>query len=125
MPATMEILLVDDDPDLLDAAAMLLTECGHSITTAENAQAALSVLQTRQSVQVLLTDIVMPGMNGFELADRAKTVRPDLCIIYTTGYSVDRLPPSQRLHGALLLKPWALDQLLQEIDRCSQPGSKP
>lgn len=119
----MELLLVDDDPDLLDSAAMLLAECGYSITTAGNAQAALAVLQSRHSVQVLLTDVVMPGMNGFELANRAKTVRPDLCIIYTTGYSVDSLPPSENLHGALLLKPWALDQLLQEIDRCLEPGS--
>jgi CheY-like chemotaxis protein len=115
----MEILLVDDDPDLLDSAAMLLTACGYSITKAENANVALSLLESRASVRVLLTDIVMPGMSGFELANRARLLRPDLCIIYMTGYSPDALPDVQQLHGTVLLKPWPVERLLHEIDRCA------
>lgn len=115
----MEILLVDDDPDLRDSAAMLLEVCGYSISTARDAFAALCELESRETVRVLITDIMMPGMNGFELANRAKIKRPQLCVIYMTGYSRDALPNAQNLHGALLMKPWPLDEMLFEIERCA------
>ncbi len=115
----MEILLVDDDPDLRDSAAMLLEACGYSISTASDANAALCELESREKVCVLITDIMMPGMNGFELAEKAKIRRPKLRVIYMTGYSRDALPDAQNLHGTLLMKPWHLGEMLCEIERCA------
>lgn len=115
----MEILLVDDDPDLRDSAAMLLQSCGYSISTAKDADAALCELASGKSVCVMITDIMMPGMNGFELADKAKMRWPQLRVIYMTGYSRDALPDAQNLHGTLLMKPWPLDEMLCAIERCA------
>lgn len=114
----MEILLVDDDTDLRESAAMLLEVCGYSISTARDADAALCELESRK-VCILITDIMMPGMNGFELADKAKLGRPQLCVIYMSGYSHEAFPDAQHLHGAMLMKPWLLDEMLFEIERCT------
>jgi CheY-like chemotaxis protein len=115
-----EILVVDDDAELRESVAMLLSELGYQVKTAAAAGPALALLgETGHRIAVLLTDILMPGgMNGFELANQAKALLPDLCVIYTTGYPSDALPEAGALHGKLLMKPWELGELLGEIERC-------
>lgn len=115
----MQILIVDDDADMRQSTEMLLDACGYAVKTAEDADRALSILDSCSGVRVLLTDIMMPGMNGFELANKAKTLRPDLSVIYVTGYSPDVLPEAAQLHGTLLIKPWNLDDMLRAIEHCA------
>ena len=115
----LEILVVDDDRDVLESTAMLLATEGYQVRTAESGSVALSLLGASRSIQVLLTDIVMPGgMNGFQLAEEAKRLLPHLCVIYATGYSQDLLPESNSLHGSVLIKPWDIEKLKQEVERC-------
>jgi DNA-binding NtrC family response regulator len=79
------VLIVDDNSDILDTPAPVLSKSFNVLVTTNAAEATRTI--GNQRVDVLLTDIVMPGVNGLDLADRARSLRPDLCVIYITGYS--------------------------------------
>lgn len=116
--AEYAILVVDDNEDLLSSAEMLLSISGYKVHACSCPHVALQILRDQADINVLLTDVVMPRMNGFELADSAKQIRPELCVIYMTGYSADLLPQPGGLHGKLLSKPWSLDVLVEHIEQC-------
>src|ERR1043165_4421432 len=75
------ILLVDDDLLLLALNAELLSELGYTVTTARTASEALTILGNGHAVHALVTDLQMPGLHGFELARRARSLRPSLTIL--------------------------------------------
>jgi PAS domain S-box-containing protein len=84
-PAT--VLIVEDEEDVRQLAAESLEEFGYRVVLAENARAAVAVLE-RDTIDLLLSDIVMPGgMSGLELADRARRLRCELPVLLTTGYA--------------------------------------
>jgi CheY-like chemotaxis protein len=106
------VLIVDDHLELLAITGAFLAENGYTVSWAPTAAAALQLLTTH-STDVLLTDIIMPGgIDGFELARRAKVKHPDLKVIYCTGMS--NLEPEQIGHtyGPLLKKPYTHSRLL-------------
>jgi CheY-like chemotaxis protein len=74
----MKLLLVDDDAFLRDMYATKFSECGHTVDAAENAATALAKLQNDQSFDVLLLDMIMPGMSGIELMREIKNRFPDM-----------------------------------------------
>ena len=81
------ILVVDDDGQVRDIAMAILEDFGYETIGATSGAAALQVLATEGvRIDALFSDIMMPGMNGFELAQQAKALRPDLKIILTSGY---------------------------------------
>jgi PAS domain S-box-containing protein len=89
--ATETVLIVEDEPDLMDVAASLFISMGYDVVTAPSAQEALEVLADRD-VDILFTDVVMPnGMNGLELADYAREVYPRVKIIIASGYPLPAL----------------------------------
>jgi two-component system, cell cycle response regulator CpdR len=96
------ILFVEDDTPVRESTALLLAAKGFHMLVAPNACAALYVLAGNE-VDVLFTDIVMPDMNGIELARHAKMLHPDLKIMFITGY-YSRAAEAERL-GRLLFKP--------------------
>lgn len=80
----MKILLVDDDTFLRDMYATKFLECGHSVTPALHAADALRVLETDTSFDLMLVDMIMPGMTGVELMSEIKRVLPEVtmkCIV--------------------------------------------
>jgi CheY-like chemotaxis protein len=121
---TAAILIVDDHLELLAFTGAFLTECGYSVSWARNASEALSILESNRPVHILLTDIVMPGgMDGFELARRAKTIRPDLMVLYSTGHT--DISPEQigQTYGPLLRKPYQSSRLTAVLEFMQQEGS--
>jgi CheY-like chemotaxis protein len=80
------VLVVDDDEDVLEITAEVLRTHGYHVVTAVHAQAGLRLL-AEVSVDLLLTDVMMPGMNGFEFARLAREVQPEVRVICVTGYS--------------------------------------
>jgi len=96
------VLFAEDDPAVRQSLAQLLSMSGYRVLTAEDGFEALRLL-TQQEIDVLLTDIVMPGLDGVELARKARALRPDMRIMFLTGYSA-RTAEAIRL-GKLLHKP--------------------
>ena len=109
------VLAVDDDPYVLPVAVTVLTDIGYSVLEASSAAEALEVLREHPEISLLFTDIVMPGgMDGFELAHEAKQLRPELKVVYTSGYtrSIQQAADSVR-YGPLIQKPWRQRELAQ------------
>src|SRR5438067_128940 len=99
------VLVVDDDAEVRQTTAGMLVEDGYQTIEADGACEAIDLL-SRHDVDVLLTDIHMPGLSGFALAQQAKRLKPDLMVLYKTGF----IPPSmwdQRRNGAVLRKPYS------------------
>ena len=81
------LLVVEDDPQVLAVTVQVLRELGYEVITATHAQAALDLLEAGEAVDLLFSDVVMPGgCNGVELARRAKVMRPNLKVLLSSGY---------------------------------------
>ncbi|HTO65033.1 MAG TPA: ATP-binding protein [Bradyrhizobium sp.] len=113
------ILLVEDDAEVRRYIAETLRGLGYSVLEAADAKQALQQLQSVASVALLLTDVVMPEMNGRRLAEEAGAVKPSLKIIFMTGYSRNAIVHQGRLDPGveLIQKPIASDQLAATVRR--------
>jgi CheY-like chemotaxis protein len=108
------LLVVDDDPDVLDAVCAVLRGAGHRVEAASGGLAALGVLD-RVSIDLLLTDVVMRGMNGFNLARRAVQRWPALRVLYYSGFTEFTIGRHEALSGKFLQKPLESDDLRREV----------
>jgi len=98
------ILVVDDDALITLNTVDVLTDLGHTALEAFSGQQALSLLRANPQIGALITDYAMPGMNGIELADAARQLRPGLPVLLTTGY--DEVPNAAGHTFAQLKKPF-------------------
>jgi CheY-like chemotaxis protein len=113
------ILLVDDDEVVRNTVSSMLEELGYCVLNAENGEEALATLQREADVALLFTDVVMPGMGGRQLAERAVQVRPNLGVLYTSGYTENAIVHNGRLDTCVELpsKPYNREQLAAKFRR--------
>lgn len=114
------ILLVEDEVDLLSLTREMLERYGYKIITAPNSTAALRIWQERrQEIALLVTDVRMPdGINGHELAERLLSERPELKVVYVSGYSVEgNGAPFLEAHPNFLTKPFTSPGLALAVRR--------
>ncbi len=112
------ILVVEDNAELRSYLAEAVRLLGYNVTTAESGDRALEALvRNEPRIDLILTDMVMPGMTGHELGERAGRLRPDLKVIYLTGYSPHALARDGRLDPRLnvLQKPVTQNELAARI----------
>ncbi|HEY1982149.1 MAG TPA: response regulator [Xanthobacteraceae bacterium] len=83
------VLVVDDDPQVLEITATMLEELGCDVITAQTPQEALAMIASDRRIEILITDINMPMMNGYELAAHAKRIRSGLDVILLSGRESD------------------------------------
>lgn len=83
------MLVVDDDPMVLKLAAAMLEDLGCAVIAAADGTEALAKIAQDQRIEVLLTDINMPGLTGYEVAERARRMRPSLQVILLSGHEMD------------------------------------
>ncbi len=110
--------MVDDDTAVRETVVVQLEELGYRVLEAEDGAAALRVLESDAAVDLLFTDVVMPGgMNGVALAREAGTLRPGLKVLYTSGYTRNAVAQSEELElgTALLTKPYLSDDLGRKL----------
>lgn len=79
------VLVVDDDPAVLDVLACMLEDIGCEVVCAHSGDEALDKLTRQQNISILITDINMPGMDGYELSQRATRIRPALKVLQLSG----------------------------------------
>jgi two-component system cell cycle response regulator CpdR len=80
-----KVLVVDDDPLILEVTAAMLNDLGCEVVTALCGEQALALMAQDQSIEILITDINMPEMDGYELVDRARAIRTELKVIMLSG----------------------------------------
>jgi len=113
------VLVVEDDPDVRDYTIDVATELGYRVVSAPDAPAALELLDEHPELRLLFTDVGLPGMNGRQLADEAMRRRPDMKILFTTGYARDAIVHDGRLDPGIdvVFKPFSFSDLAVKIRR--------
>jgi len=124
------VLLVEDDASLLALGREILLELGYTVLAAPDGPQALRIFEERgRDIDILVTDVVMPGMGGRELATRAAALKPDLRVLYVSGYTRDStlLRGIQGLELAFLEKPYTPFFLARKIREVldAPPGAVP
>jgi DNA-binding NtrC family response regulator len=117
------LLVVDDDDDVRDLAVAVLREEGHRVLQAANGGVALVMLDQDLPIDLLFTDIVMPGgPDGLELAHLAKVRRPEMKVLYATGHAGRaRTAGAVPLYGKILNKPYLPRQVAAEVSLLLAP----
>jgi len=113
------ILVVEDDADVRTYVAETLAGLGYDVLDAGSGDDALRLMDRHQAIVLLLTDVVMPGMNGRKLAETARARRPGLKVLFMTGYSRNAIVHQGRLDPGvdLIQKPLTSDQLAATVRR--------
>jgi signal transduction histidine kinase/CheY-like chemotaxis protein len=111
------ILIVEDEHELRDLAALFLRSAGYTVLTARDGQDALSTLENwTAEIQLLVTDVVMPNMRGPELAKRLKRLRPELRVVYMSGYlEYNKGNEGFLEEGFFLQKPFTREVLINKV----------
>jgi PAS domain S-box-containing protein len=110
--ARRRLLLVEDETVVRDLVRVLLEAEGYEVTSAPDAETALELVDAEAPFDVLLTDLVLPQLQGLELADRVRELHPSLPVLYMSGYEGE-----QRVEPSLLLaKPFRNAQLIAKLD---------
>ena len=112
------VLVIDDEPTIRMLIAEVLGDAGYAVIEVPDGPAGLRVLESNARIDLLITDVGLPGgMNGRQVADAARTTRPDLKVLFITGYAENAVVGNGRLdHGMFVLsKPFPIDGLASRI----------
>lgn len=112
------ILIAEDDTSMLGFLKLGLEKAGHTVVDTANGVDALEQLKSGEEFDLLLTDIVMPGMDGIELSQEATKIKPDLKVMFITGFSAvavgrDDINTEQE---KVLSKPFHLNDLVEQVE---------
>lgn len=123
LPRGLSVLLVEDEPEVLRVVQTFLTGWGCQVLACSRAEAALEALQPDgPRFDLLLSDVVLgPGLRGTDIAERARTLRPQLAVLLMSGYAPDAAVPVDGGSWPLLRKPFTREQLAQAITGVLEP----
>jgi CheY-like chemotaxis protein len=122
------VLLVDDDDVVRTTVGLMLEDLGYTVLEAPGGAEALAMLQRGDKIDLLFTDVVMPGpINGRQLADEARKLDPGVRILFTSGYTENAIIHHGRLDSGLelLSKPYTRDQLAAKLRRVLDAPQRP
>jgi signal transduction histidine kinase/CheY-like chemotaxis protein len=120
---TETILVVEDDPDVRATVADMLRDLGYRVLKASDGQSALAVIESGVAIDILFTDVIMPGpVRSPDLARRAREILPDLTVLFTSGYTENAIVHGGRLDPGvhLLSKPYRREDLARKIGHLLQ-----
>jgi two-component system cell cycle sensor histidine kinase/response regulator CckA len=116
-PGSETILLVEDEGVVRDLARLVLERQGYTVLSCSNGAEAVAVAETHAApIELLLTDIVMPGLRGYEVAEQVTVSRPGINVLYMSGYAEEAFAGHPSVTAATLLqKPFAIDALARRV----------
>src|SRR5512147_103153 len=126
MPVQTKILVVDDDQTIRDGCSRILSKSGWTVIAAENGQKGLDEIRSlRGEIDVVLLDLMMPGLSGMEVLEQSLQADPDLLVIVITGYATVESAVEAMKKGAydFIAKPFAPDQLRIVVKRALERRS--
>ena len=112
------MLVIDDEPTIRMLIGELLAESGYAVIEAPDGPAGLKVLESNARIDLLITDVGLPGgMNGRQVADAARVSRPNLKVLFITGYAENAVVGKGRLEKGMFVatKPFKMDALAARI----------
>jgi CheY-like chemotaxis protein len=120
------VLVVEDEPVVRSLTIEVLEDLGYRTLEAADGPEGLKILQSRQDIDLLVTDVGLPGLNGRQLADAAREGRPDLKVLFITGYAENATLAAGFLEPGLqmITKPFAVDELAQKIRDVRRPSAQ-
>lgn len=126
-PVRGTILVVEDEAFVREAACDILEDEGYRVLRAANAAEAQEAFRRRGSVQLLLSDVVLPGQSGLELAKSLRAVRPPLKVIFISGYPENTVTRSGLATGQMsyLPKPFSAESLLARVRQVLESQEEP
>jgi CheY-like chemotaxis protein len=111
------VLVVEDEPVIRDLIVEVLQDLGYRALEAPDGLSGLRILQSRKRIDLLVTDVGLPGLNGRQLADQAREKRPDLKVLFITGYAANATAANGFLEPGMeiITKPFAIEALATRI----------
>ncbi len=122
---TKTILIVDDEPEIRKLVSAMVSKFGYTVLTADSGEHAMAVYKNHK-IDLLISDVVAPGMSGPMLADKLTAVQPDLKVLYISGYDnthVVKKYVKEKGH-VLLSKPFTVEELQTRVAELISPGEK-
>jgi len=119
------VLVVDDEPEIRKLVGAMVTQFGYSALTADSGEHALTLYKNRKApLELLITDVVAPGMSGPMLADKLTALQPDLKVLYISGYDNTNVVQKYVVDKghALLIKPFNVTDLRDKVAQLLHPG---
>ena len=116
-PNSTTVLVVDDEPEIRKLVTAMLTRNGYRVITADTGQNAVRLFKSNPDIALLLTDVVSPGMSGPMIADEIAALRPDIKVLFMSGYDNTQVVQRYVVEKgySLLVKPFSMIQLELKI----------
>src|ERR1017187_4265433 len=113
-----KVLVVDDEPEVRKLVAAMLARNGYRVVSADTGENAIRLFGNNPDTDLLLTDVVAPGMSGPMIADQIAALKPDIKVLFMSGYDSTQVVQKYILEKgySLLIKPFTMEQLEQKVN---------
>ena len=120
------ILVVDDEPEIRKLVAAMLTRSGYRVLIADTGENAIRLFRTNPDTDLLLTDVVAPGMSGPMIADQIAALNPGIKVLFMSGYEGSQVVRRYVLEKgySLLVKPFTMEQLERKVRGVLEGGAQ-
>ena len=121
-----KVLVVDDEPEVRKLVAAMLVRNGYRVVSADSGENAIKLFKNNPDTDLLLTDVVAPGMSGPMIADQIAALRPDIKVLFMSGYDGTQVVQRYVVEKgySLLIKPFTMEQLERKVRAVLEGGGQ-